>query len=219
MFTFWLFEDGDVPLTVFFVWTMHQALGPPFPSLGNGHGFAFRRRDLKTFLNERVVRLGVPLLFATYILLGGLIAPVETLWLMLVPFPGADAMPHAHLWFLRNPLLYSVLLAPLLPTFEPTQMPARSRRTLDRSGRWRFGPRPSPHRSSARQPSSPNRGIRRSRCGGSFSLLPVHVVCHLAIQTGAMWFERIEALRWWLLATTLPLSLVCFSSNTTARRD
>ena len=33
---------------------------------------------------------------------------------------------------------------------------------------------------------------------------------YLAIQTGAMWFERIEALRWWLLATTLPLSLVCF---------
>ena len=34
---------------------------------------------------------------------------------------------------------------------------------------------------------------------------------YLAIQTGAMWFERIEALRWWLLATTLPLSLVWFS--------
>ena len=34
---------------------------------------------------------------------------------------------------------------------------------------------------------------------------------YLAIQTGAMWFERIEALRWWLLATTFPLSILWFS--------
>ena len=88
VFTFWLFEDGDVPLTVFFVVdVMHQwRLAALFLISGMGTAFAFRRRDVKTFLNERLVRLGVPLLFATYVLLGGLIAPVETLWLMLVPF-------------------------------------------------------------------------------------------------------------------------------------
>ena len=82
VFTFWLFEDGDVPLTVFFVVdVMHQwRLAALFLISGMGTAFAFRRRDVKTFLNERLVRLGVPLLFATYVLLGGLIAPVETLW-------------------------------------------------------------------------------------------------------------------------------------------
>ena len=87
VFTFWLFEDGDVPLTVLFVVdVMHQwRLAALFLISGMGTAFAFRRRDVKTFLNERLVRLGVPLLFATYVLLGGLIAPIETLWLMLVP--------------------------------------------------------------------------------------------------------------------------------------
>ncbi|MEC7722982.1 MAG: acyltransferase family protein, partial [Candidatus Thermoplasmatota archaeon] len=210
VFTFWLFEDGDVPLTVLFVVdVMHQwRLAALFLISGMGTAFAFRRRDVKTFLNERLIRLGVPLLFATYVLLGGLIAPVETLWLMLVPFPGADAMPYAHLWFLRNLLLYSALLAPLF-----AYVRINPDAGFVRAARWTV------------------------QAGGGLALITVPALIlgasailtkpwhygevgmwwefphyflftlfgYLASQTGAMWFERIEALRWWLLATTLPL--------------
>lgn len=136
VFTFWLFPDGEAPVGVAFVVdVMHQwRLAALFLISGMGTAFAFRRRDLKTFLNERLIRLGVPLLFATYVLLGGLIAPIETLWLMLVPFPGVDAMPYAHLWFLRNLLLYSVMLAPLFAYVRsnPESGPVRAARwTVD----------------------------------------------------------------------------------------
>ena len=139
VFTFWLFEDGDVPLLVFFVVeVMHQwRLAALFLISGMGTAFAFRRRDLKTFLNERLIRLALPLLFATYVLLGGLIAPIETLWLMLVPFPGADAMPYAHLWFLRNLLVYSVMLAPLFAYVRnhPESAPVRAAQWTVEAGR------------------------------------------------------------------------------------
>ena len=55
---------------------------------------------------------------------------------MLVPFPGADAMPYAHLWFLRNLLLYSVLLAPLFAYVRtnPDAGPVRAARWTVQAG-------------------------------------------------------------------------------------
>ena len=65
VFTFWLFPDEEVPLSVLFVVdVMHQwRLAALFLISGMGTAFAFRRRDVKTFLNERLVRLGAPLPF------------------------------------------------------------------------------------------------------------------------------------------------------------
>ena len=216
VFTFWLFEDGDVPLTVFFVVdVMHQwRLAALFLISGMGTAFAFRRRDVKTFLNERVVRLGVPLLFATYVLLGGLIAPVETLWLMLVPFPGADAMPYAHLWFLRNLLLYSVLLAPLFAYVRtnPDAGPVRAARwTVQAGGGLALMTVPALILGASAILTKPWHYGEVGMWWEFPHYFLFTLFGYLAIQTGAMWFERIEALRWWLLATTLPLSLVWFS--------
>ena len=136
VFTFWLFEDEDVPLMVLFVVdVMHQwRLAALFLISGMGTAFAFRRRDAITFVKERLVRLGIPLVFATYVLLGGLFTPIETLWLLLVPFPGSDTMPYAHLWFLRNLLLYSLALLPLFAYVRnrPESGPVRAARwTVD----------------------------------------------------------------------------------------
>ena len=216
VFTFWLFEDGDVPLTVFFVVdVMHQwRLAALFLISGMGTAFAFRRRDLKTFLNERLVRLGVPLLFATYILLGGLIAPVETLWLMLVPFPGADAMPYAHLWFLRNLLLYSVLLAPLFAYVRtnPDAGPVRAARwTVQAGGGLALMTVPALILGASAILTKPWHYGEVGMWWEFPHYFLFTLFGYLAIQTGAMWFERIEALRWWLLVTTLPLSVVWFS--------
>lgn len=215
VFTFWLFPDDEAPLSVLFVVdVMHQwRLAALFLISGMGTAFAFRRRDVKTFLNERLVRLGIPLLFATYVLLGGLLAPLETLWLMLVPFPGSNAMPYAHLWFLRNLLLYSVFLAPLFAYVRknPESGPVRAARWTVDAGRglalitvpalvlaasailtkpWHYGE------------------------VGMWWEFPHYFLMtlfgYLAIQTGSAWFQRIEAMRWWLLATTLPLSAVWF---------
>ena len=216
VFTFWLFPDEEVPLSVLFVVdVMHQwRLAALFLISGMGTAFAFRRRDVKTFLNERLVRLGAPLLFATFVLLGGLFAPLETLWLILVPFPGSEGMPYAHLWFLRNLLIYSVILAPLFAHVRtnPESAPVRAARWTVDAGRglaliivpalllaasalltkpWHYGE------------------------VGMWWEFPHYLLFtlfgYLAIQTGSVWFQRIEALRWWLLATTLPLSVLWFS--------
>ena len=175
VFTFWLFPDEEAPLSVLFVVdVMHQwRLAALFLISGMGTAFAFRRRDVKTFLNERLVRLGIPLLFATYVLLGGLVAPLETLWLMLVPFPGSNAMPYAHLWFLRNLLLYSVFLAPLFAYVRknPESGPVRAARWTVDAGRG-LALITVPALISPLRRSSPSHGITaRWACGGNFLII------------------------------------------------
>lgn len=93
---------------------MHQwRLAALFVISGMGTAFAFRRRTWQTHLNERVVRLLVPLLFATYVLLGGFVDLGDTTARLFEIFPGIGRMPYGHLWFIYNLLIYSVVLTPL----------------------------------------------------------------------------------------------------------
>lgn len=93
---------------------MHQwRLAALFVISGMGTAFAFGRRTWQTYLSERVVRLLVPLVFATYVLLGGFVNPVDTTSRFLEIFPGISRMPYGHLWFIYNLLIYSVVLTPL----------------------------------------------------------------------------------------------------------
>ena len=93
---------------------MHQwRLAALFIISGMGTAFAFGRRTWQTYLNERVVRLLVPLLFATYVLLGGFVAPLDTTSRFFEIFPGIGRAPYGHLWFIYNLLIYSVVLIPL----------------------------------------------------------------------------------------------------------
>tara|TARA_B100000959_G_scaffold245061_1_gene269420 strand:+ start:2091 stop:3422 length:1332 start_codon:yes stop_codon:yes gene_type:complete len=106
---------GGMGLPVFFAITvMHQwRLAALFVISGMGTAFAFRRRTWKTYVKERGVRLGIPLLFGTYILWFGIFSPIETTGRLFAVFPGSEAMPYGHLWFIYNLLIYSILLTPL----------------------------------------------------------------------------------------------------------
>ena len=93
---------------------MHQwRLAALFVISGMGTAFAFRKRTLKTYVKERIVRLGLPLIFVTYFLFFGVFSPFKTLLSFLVIFPGEEGMPYGHLWFVYNLLIYSILLSPL----------------------------------------------------------------------------------------------------------
>ncbi len=93
---------------------MHQwRLAALFVISGIGTAFAFGRRTWQAYLNERVVRLLIPLLFATYVLLGGFVDPGDTTARLFEIFPGIGRMPYGHLWFIYNLLIYSVALTPL----------------------------------------------------------------------------------------------------------
>lgn len=101
-------------LSMLFIGVMHQwRLAALFVISGMGTAFAFGRRTWQSYLSERVVRLLVPLLFATYALLGGFVNPVETTLRFFEIFPGIGRMPYGHLWFIYNLLIYSVVLTPL----------------------------------------------------------------------------------------------------------
>ena len=133
---------------------------------------------------------------------------------MLVPFPGADAMPYAHLWFLRNLLLYSVLLAPLFAYVRsnPDAGPVRAARwTVQAGGGLALITVPALILGASAVLTKPWHYGEVGMWWEFPHYFLFTLFGYLAIQTGAMWFERIEALRWWLLATTLPLSLVWFS--------
>ena len=111
-------DDSDIELfnlpLYFIISTMHQwRLAALFIISGMGTAFAFRRRTWKTYVNERLVRLGIPLLFGTYILWFGIFNPIETTRNLLTIFPGSEDMPYGHLWFIYNLLIYSILLTPL----------------------------------------------------------------------------------------------------------
>ena len=93
---------------------MHQwRLAALFVISGMGTAFAFRRRTWQTYVKERGTRLGIPLLFSTYILFFGIFTPIETLGRLFIIFPGSGNMPYGHLWFIYNLLIYSILLTPL----------------------------------------------------------------------------------------------------------
>ena len=93
---------------------MHQwRLAALFVISGMGTAFAFRRRTWKTYVRERGTRLGIPLLFGTYILFFGIFDPAGTTSRLLEIFPGSERMPYGHLWFIYNLLIYSVLLTPV----------------------------------------------------------------------------------------------------------
>jgi hypothetical protein len=78
-----------------------------------GTAFAFRRRSWQTYLRERGTRLGIPLLFGTYVLWFGIFDPIDKTRLLFTIFPGSEDMPYGHLWFIYNLLIYSILLTPL----------------------------------------------------------------------------------------------------------
>ncbi len=106
--------EGFNLILFFVIGVMHQwRLAALFVISGMGTAFAFRRRNWKTYVKERVVRLGLPLIFGTYVLFFGVFEPVKTTQLLLKIFPGSEEMPYWHLWFIYNLLIYSLLLTPL----------------------------------------------------------------------------------------------------------
>lgn len=111
-------EDSSMEmfnLSLFFIiGVMHQwRLAALFVISGMGTAFAFRRRTWGVYVKERFSRLGIPLLFGTYILFFGIFDPLGTTSLLFELFPGSEGMPYGHLWFIYNLLIYSVLLTPL----------------------------------------------------------------------------------------------------------
>ncbi len=111
-------EDGSMEmlnlLLFFIIGVMHQwRLAALFVISGMGTAFAFRRRTWGVYVKERFSRLGIPLLFGTYILFFGILDPLGTTTLLFELFPGQEDMPYGHLWFIYNLLIYSVLLTPL----------------------------------------------------------------------------------------------------------
>ena len=82
--------DGFNIVLFFVIGVMHQwRLGALYVISGMGTAFAFRRRTWQTYLKERGSRLGIPLLFATYILWFGIFSPVKTTRLLFTVFPGS----------------------------------------------------------------------------------------------------------------------------------
>ena len=71
-------EVFNLPL-FFVIGVMHQwRLAALFVISGMGTAFAFRKRTWGVYLKERLARLGLPLLFGTYILFLGILDPIET---------------------------------------------------------------------------------------------------------------------------------------------
>lgn len=106
-------EVFNLPL-FFIISVMHQwRLAALFVISGMGTAFAFRRRTWQMYVRERGTRLGIPLLFGTYILWMGIFSPIDTTRRLFSLFPGSEAMPYGHLWFIYNLLIYSLLLTPL----------------------------------------------------------------------------------------------------------
>ena len=108
-----IFEILNVPLFIV-VAVMHQwRLAALFVISGMGSAFAFRRRTWRTYVKERCIRLGWPLIFGTFILFFGIFTPINTMFGLFEIFPGQDNMPYWHLWFIYNLLIYSIILTPL----------------------------------------------------------------------------------------------------------
>ena len=120
VFSLWQLEgeesgfEGFNVILFFVIGVMHQwRLAALFVISGMGTAFAFRRRSWQTYLGERGTRLGIPLLFGTYVLWFGIFDPIDKTRLLFTIFPGSEDMPYGHLWFIYNLLIYSILLTPL----------------------------------------------------------------------------------------------------------
>ena len=106
-------ELFNIPLFVI-IGVMHQwRLAALFVISGMGSAFAFRRRTAKKYIQERGIRLGFPLIFATFILFFGIFEPQKAITGLFTVFPGSENMPYGHLWFIYNLLIYSLILTPL----------------------------------------------------------------------------------------------------------
>ena len=106
-------ELFNIPLFII-ISVMHQwRLAALFVISGMGSAFAFRRRTWQTYVSERGTRLGLPLIFGSFILFFGILTPFKTLFGLFEIFPGEEGMPYWHLWFIYNLLIYSILLTPL----------------------------------------------------------------------------------------------------------
>lgn len=106
-------ELFNFPLFII-IGVMHQwRLAALFVISGMGSAFAFRRRTAKKYVAERGIRLGFPLIFATFILFFGIFEPKKALTGLFTIFPGSENMPYGHLWFIYNLLIYSLLLTPV----------------------------------------------------------------------------------------------------------
>ena len=106
--------EGLLALPYYFIVSvMHQwRLAALFVISGMGTAFALRRRTWKQYVIERGSRLGLPLLFTVYILFFGIFEFTEKTTLLFTVFPGSEEMPYAHLWFVYNLLIYSIILTP-----------------------------------------------------------------------------------------------------------
>ena len=120
VFSLWQLEgeargfEGFNVILFFVIGVMHQwRLAALFVISGMGTAFAFKRRSWQTYLGERGTRLGIPLLFGTYVLWFGIFDPIVKTRLLFTIFPGSEGMPYGHLWFIYNLLIYSILLTPL----------------------------------------------------------------------------------------------------------
>ena len=120
VFSLWQLEgeesgfEGFNVILFFVIGVMHQwRLAALFVISGMGTAFAFRRRSWQTYLGERGTRLGIPLLFGTYVLWFGIFDPIDKTRLLFTIFPGSEDMPYGHLWFIYNLLIFSILLTPL----------------------------------------------------------------------------------------------------------
>ena len=120
VFSLGTLKGGDSSLEIlnlplyFIIGVMHQwRLAALFVISGMGTAFAFRKRTWGVYVKERFSRLGIPLLFGTYILFFGIFEPLGTTARLVELFPGHEDMPYGHLWFIYNLLIYSVLLTPV----------------------------------------------------------------------------------------------------------
>ena len=120
VFSLGTLKGGDSSLEIlnlplyFIIGVMHQwRLAALFVISGMGTAFAFRKRTWGVYVKERFSRLGIPLLFGTYILFFGIFEPLGTTARLFELFPGHEDMPYGHLWFIYNLLIYSVLLTPV----------------------------------------------------------------------------------------------------------
>ena len=120
VFSLGTLKGGDSSLEIlnlplyFIIGVMHQwRLAALFVISGMGTAFAFRKRTWGVYVKERFSRLGIPLLFGTYILFFGIFEPLGTTARLFELFPGHEDMPYGHLWFIYNLLIYSILLTPV----------------------------------------------------------------------------------------------------------
>ena len=110
VFSLGTLKGGDSSLEIlnlplyFIIGVMHQwRLAALFVISGMGTAFAFRKRTWGVYVKERFSRLGIPLLFGTYILFFGIFEPLGTTARLFELFPGHEDMPYGHCLLYTSP--------------------------------------------------------------------------------------------------------------------